>query len=218
MRPEPANHSDADRAAEDSGDAPGAASRAKEPGRPGRRFETLASLIRRLGPVGATLVAIISTLSAAVTLIYFFRPPETYAELVAEHAEWPVTLREFEPTAAAILREVNVTPTSFDEGQLNAVGAVIPYTATMGGYQGKECRVRWAVREEPGNRPLPDPALSGRDAWPIGALYPQNPRSQRRTLLWAPLPSAAGTYAVEIILHCDGEDVDSALQGGITVE
>jgi hypothetical protein len=164
------------------------------------------------------VVAIIGTLSAAVTLIYFFRPPETYADVVVEHAEWPVTLREFEPTAVALLREAGVTATPFDEGQRNTAGAVLPYTATMGGYQGKACLVRWTMREEPGNRSLPDPALTGAPAWPIGALYPQNPRSQRRTLLWVPLPREAGTYAVELIIHCDGEDVDSALQGGITVE
>jgi hypothetical protein len=185
-----------------------------------RPITALRALVARLGPLGTALVTIISTLSAVIALVTFIGPHETYAVLAIEHAEWPVTLRDFEPTAVALLEEAGeASPAfAFDEGQRNTRGAVIAYTAEMGGYQGKQCFLRWSMRGQPGNRPLDDPAFTDNAAWPIGALTPGNPRGQRFTRLWAPLPRAKGAYALELILICDGEEIDSAIQEGITVD
>jgi hypothetical protein len=216
-----ANRSDSESTAEEFVGAAGGASTAKAPSLVARPFEVLTRLARRLGPVATAIVAIISTLSALITLIYFFRPapPPVYADLIVESAEWPVTLREFEPTAVAILREIDASPTPFDEGLRNLSGAVIRYTAKIGGYEGKECRVRWSMTAQPGNRTLRDPNFTNQDAWPVGVLIPTRDGDQGSDLLWSPLPSEPGAYAAEVVLSCEGRELDrDRTREEITVE
>jgi hypothetical protein len=202
-----------------------AAPRGERVASPGHLAEVIAGQIRRLGPIGKAVVAIVTTASAAIPLIIIFCPgdipfcqPPQDAEIEIVRIVWPFTMRAFEPTAQALWKEADEPPRPLTEGRANFAGVAARFSASMSGYQGKPCFVRWSILHEQGSLPLPDPAFNDRPAWPIGMLRPGNPSVRREVWFWAPLPREAGSYVLEMTLHCENEQVASATSVPFTVE
>jgi hypothetical protein len=148
------------------------------------------------------VAAVIGIVASIVTLYYTVFPhpgpcPGTRAgTLGAPTVDTGVSYRQF-------LQITGQPPGGADKATLDRIGTVIDLPFVAEGYQGKELPMRWSTLTA-GGVPLTEPGQTDQLALEI---IPEDCSDRGRRKLWAPWPSGAGRYVVEVTWLDEDEEL-----------